>query len=238
MKLLGDEKENRGVRDEDEKEALGFFDEFQKATDEDFCKEFDGETDNQTLNEMLESRIKFLEKITDLCERLDEHKKRAEHEMNKLTLYSKALLKADFVGCKGNEKSTLKSKVEQLYQELNSKESIPKFRHNLLSTWQAQWEQGKGIGETKGSRVAREGTIKGILQLCQELEKEKLGRRFEKEALRFYEDLWTVQYDEMDVPAMKKFLCEVKDLASSVGDHDLVELYQDALQVSFFTAKQ
>ena len=230
MKLLGDE-----VRDEDKKEALEFFDEFQKATDEDFFKEFDGETDNQTLNEMLESRIKFLEKITDLCERLDEHKKRAEHEMNKLILYSKALLKAEFVGWKGNEKSTLKSKVEQLYQELNSKESIPKFRQNLLSTWQAQWEQGKGIGETKESRVARERTIKGILQLCQELEKEKLGRRFGKEALRFYEDLWTAQYDEMNIRTMKKFLREVKDLALSVGDFDRVKLYQDALQVSYYT---
>ena len=176
-----------------------------------------------------------MEKITDLCERLDEHKKRAEHEMNKLTLYSKALLKAEFVGWKGNEKSTLKSKVEQLYQELNSKESIPKFRQNLLSTWQAQWEQGKGIGETKESRMARERTIKGILQLCPELKKEKLGRRFGKEALRFYEDLWTAQYDEMNIRTMKKFLREVKDLALSVGDFDRVKLYQDTLQVSYYT---
>ena len=89
--------------------------------------------------------------------------------------------------------------------------------------------------ETKGNMVARRKTIKGILLLCKELEKEKLGRRYGKEALRFYEDLWTAQYDEMDITAMKKFLREVKDLALSVGDFDRVKLYQDALQVSYYT---
>ena len=231
MELLGDEEENRAARDEYEKEALWFFDGMQSATYEDFYKELDEETDNKKLNEMLKERDEFLDKIIELCVRHDQHTKLSRHKRNKLVVYKKFLMRANFVGEKRYEKATLKSRVEQLYQDLGEKGSIPGFRENLLSTWQAQWEERKDTKE-KEEMVMADRIIKGILQLCQELRKEELRTRYVKEALTFHERLWEMKHSEMKRPKMKKFLREIKDLASSVGDYDRVKLYHDALQVS------
>ena len=232
LSLLGDEEENRAARDEFEEEALWFYDGMQSATEEDFYNEFYQETDNKVLNEMLKERNEFLDKIINFCVRRVQHEKLTKHTINKLTLYKKVLVRANFVGAKGHEKATLKSKVEELFQGLNEKGSILVFRENLLSTWGKQWEEMKDTGETKEIMVAKERTIKGILQLCHELRKEKVRRRYGKEALIFYERLWEVKHAEMKPPVMKKFLREIIDLASSVRDHEREKLYRDTLQVS------
>ena len=232
LSLLGDEEENRAARDQFEEEALWFYDGMLSATEGDFYNDFYQETDNKVLNEMLKERNEFLDKIIDFCVRRDQHEKLTKHTINKLTLYKKVLVRANFVGEKGHEKTTLKSKVEELFQGLNEKGSILGFRENLLSTWGEQWEEMKGAGETKEIMVAKERTIKGILQLCHELRKEKVRRRYEKEALIFYERLWEVKHADMKPRVVRKFLREIIELASSVRDHEREKLYRDALQVS------
>ena len=232
MGLLGDNEENRAGKKEYEEEALWFYDGMQSATEEGFYHEFDQETDNYELNGLLRDRDELLDMIIDLCVRLNKQVKLNKQRRNKMKLYKKILLRVDFVGAKGQEKVTLKRKVEQLYQDLGEKKSIPRFRENLLSTWQAQWEESKDGQESEEIMLARERMIKGILQLCQELKKEELRRKYVKEALTFNERLWEVKHSQMKRPKMKKFLREIKDLASSVGDHDRVKLYHGALQVS------
>ena len=232
MELLDDEDESRDTRGEYEEERLWFYEGFQNGTEEDFYQAFDQETDNEELNAMLTERSELLDMIIDFCSQLNQNEKRSELEQKKLSLYRKFLQRADFVGEDGNEKATLKSKVEQLYQALDEKESIPTFRENLLRTWLTQWKESKGAEETKEIMRTRKRTIDGILHLCHELEKKELGKRYGEEALRFNERLWELEYAEMESSTMKEFLRELKDLASLVGNLKRVKIYDAALRVS------
>ena len=144
MELLGDEDDNGDERTVYEEQRLWFYEGFQIATEQDFYQEFGQETDNEVLNAMLRERNELLDMIIDFCSRLDQNENRTEHERKKLILCKTFLVRADFVGEEGNEKATLKIKVEKLYQNLDEKESIPGFRENLLSTWLTQWEKSKG----------------------------------------------------------------------------------------------
>ena len=232
MELLGDEDENGDPRGEYEEERLWFYEGFQIATEEDFYQAFDQETDSEELNAMLTERSELLDMIMDFCSRLDQNEKRSELEQKNLILYRKFLLRADFVGEEESEKATLKSKVEQLDEALDEKESIPSFRENLLETWLTQWEESKGAEETKEIMRTRKRAIDGILYLCQELKKKELAKRYAEEALRFNERLWELEYAEMELSTMEEFLRELNDLASSVGDLERVKIYDAALRVS------
>ena len=232
---LGNKKKDR-VRDEYEKEALWFYDGMQKATEEEFYNDFDQVTDSEVLNKMLKERIEFLNKLIGFCCRHDKHEKLIlKHKGKKLRLLKKVLVRLDFVGEKGYEKTTLKSEVEQLlkYKGLGEKESITEFRENLLSIWQQQWEEAKGAEESKKMLVAREKMIQGILKLCRKLKKKDLRRRYKEEALSFYDRLWEIKHAEMQPAEMEAFLNENKRLASAIRDHERVKVYRDALQVSF-----
>ena len=230
--LAGDETDKY----EAEKDALWFYGKMQSDTEEEFQEAFDQETESSVLNKMLNERDAILDKVIELCPKLADHEKLAKHKNIKLVLYKKFLERPDFVGEKerGYEKATLKNKVEQLYQDAGQKEMIPEFQENLLRTWQKQWEEGKGDEKAKKTGVARERMINGILQLCKELKKKEMFRRYGEEALNFYENKWEVKHVEMKSPEMKRLLCECKKLASSVGDRKRKEIYDEALQVRFF----
>ena len=233
MKFLRNRKRDESKVYEYEEEELWFYDAFQSSTEQDFWGDFNGETDNSKLNEMICARIKLIDKILDLCDRLDQHEMRTKHQRIKLTIYRKVLFRPNFVGEKGNEKATFKKAVEQLYGDLGEKERIAEFLESLLSSWIVHWEQrGGGADASEMSSLARERTIRGILKLCKDLNKEKLYRRFGKEALIFFEDLWREKFKEMNTRMTKRFLREIKDLASSVRDYKRERLYQDVYQVS------
>ena len=233
MELLRDVERDESTIYEYEKEGLWFYDGFQSSTEQDFWRDFDAETDNGELNEMICDRTKLIDKILSLCNRLDQHEMRTEYQRMKLTIYRKVLFRPNFVGKEGNEKATMKKAVEQLYRDLGEKESIAEFLENLLSSWIVHWEQrGGGANVIEKRSLARERTIKGILQLCKELNKQKLYRRFGREAIIFYEDLWREKIEEMDARMIKKFLREIKDIASSVRDYERERLYQNVYQVS------
>ncbi len=227
--LLGKKKDKY----ETEKDALWFYDGLQSMTEEEFQEEFDQETDNSLLNDMLKERDEILDKVIKLCLQLDDHEKLTKHKNIKMVLYKKVLVKPDFFGEKeyAYDKATLKSKVEKLYQDLEQKEKIPEFQENLLRAWQNQWEGGKDGEKTKEIGVARERTINGILQLCKELKKEEMLRRYGKEALSFYENLWEVKYSKMRSPVMRKFLRHIKQIATSIRDQEREKRYQEAYQV-------
>ncbi|XP_068735156.1 uncharacterized protein [Montipora capricornis] len=232
LELLRDVEGEENVKHEYEKQELWFFDGFLGESETDFYTTFDEATDNEELNEMMNDRVKLLDKILNLCIRLDMHESRLKHTRLKLNLYRKVLFKANFVGEEGNEKETLRSKVEQLYEDLDERKSITEFRKTLMSSWRAQWEQKEGMEETTQtmSSLARERTIRGILQLCLDLNENELHRKYGEEALVFYEELWTGKCEEMDKQTTEAFLREVKALASSVGDYERIHVYQDALQ--------
>ena len=235
VELLGDIEGERDVQHEYEKEKLWFYDGFVDETEKDFYTTFDAATDLRTLNEMLNNRGKLLDKILELCIRLDMHENHSKLTRLKLNLNKKVLFKANFVGEKGNEKETLRSKVEQLYGDLDERESVTEFRKTLLTSWRAQWEQREGIDEiteTMSSCLARERTIRGILQLCLDLNEKELHRKYAEEALLSYEELWTKKCEEMDQREIKSFLRDIKALASSAGDYERNHRYQDVLQVS------
>ena len=120
-----------------------------------------------------------------------------------------------------------------MYKDIGEKNSIKKFQDNLLATWQRQWEEGKSVEESKVNLVARERMIKAILQLCEELKRKDLRKRYKKEDLNFRERLWEIQYPEMGPSVMKKFLNEIKELASSIGETERVKIYLAALKVKF-----
>ena len=227
-----------GERDEStiyeyEKAELWFYDGFQSSTEQDFWGEFDVETDNSLLNVMICDRIKIIDKILNLSNRLDQHEMRTKHQRNKLTIYSKVLFKPNFVGKNGNEKATIKKAAEELYGDLGEEEKIAEFLESLLSSWIVHWEQrGGGADASKMSSMARERTITGILQLCKDLNKEKLYKQFGKEALVFFEDFWTEKFKEIDTRMTKRFLRKIKDLASSVQDYERERHYQGVYQVS------
>ena len=227
--LVRDKKD----KDEAEKEALWFYEEMQSATNEEFQETFHQETDNNKLNEMLKERDEFLDKVIELCRTLAESEKLKKHKNIKLALYKMVLERPDFVGEKevGYDKTTLKFKVEQLYRNAGDEEYIPEFQESLLSTWQTQWEQGKGGEKLKEYGVARERVITGILRLCKELKKEEMLRRYGNEALSFFENVWEVRQATMEPSQMKQFLFDAKHLASSIGDHERENIYDKALEV-------
>ncbi|XP_068705827.1 uncharacterized protein [Montipora foliosa] len=231
LELLRDMEGEENVKHEYEKQELWFFDGFLGESETDFYTTFDEATDNEELNEMLNNRVKLLDKILNLCIRLDMHESRLKHTRLKLNLYRKVLFKANFVGEEGNEKETLRRNVEQLYEDLDDRESITEFRKTLLTFWRAQWEQKEGIEETTEtmSSLARDKTIRGILQLCLDLNEKELHRRYGEEALLFYEELWTRKCEEWDRQKIKRFLHDIKALASSVGDYERTHRYQDVL---------
>ena len=234
MEFLRDGERDESIIYEYEKEELWFYDGFQSSTEQDFWRDFDVETHNSKLNVMICDRTKLIDKILDLCDRLDQHEMRTKYQRIKLTIYRKVLFKLNFVGEKGNEKERIKKAVEQLYTELGEKERIVDFLESLLGSWIVHLEQRDrgGADASELSSLARERTIRGILQLCKELNREKLYRRFAKEAVIFYEDLWREKIEEMDARMIKKFLHEIKDLASSVRDYERERHYQAVYQVS------
>ena len=225
--------EEKALIDKYEREALRFYDGMQGITEESFNNDFDGATDNKVLNELLRERTAFLDKLIEFCSRHDKHEKLRKHKQGKMALFKKVLVRSDFVGEKKQEKSTLKEAVEELYKDIGEKNSVKKFKENLLATWQRQWEEGKRAEESKVKLVAREKMIKGILQLCEELKMKDLRKRYKKEELNFRERLWEIRYTEMEPPVMKKFLYEMKELASSIGKRERVKVYLAALKVKF-----
>ena len=233
MQLLRHGERDESIIYEYEKEGLWFYDGFQSSTEQDFWRNFNAETDNSKLNIMICDRTKLIDNILDLCDRLDQHEMRTKYQRIKLTIYRKVLFKPNFVGEKGNEKERIKKAVEQLYTELGEKERIVDFLESLLGSWIVHLEErGGGADASELSSLARERTIRGIIQLCKDLNREKLYRRFVKEALIFYEDLWREKIGEMNARMIRKFLREIKDLALSVGDYERERLYQDVYQVS------
>ena len=222
--LLGDKQDEYEV----EKDALWFYEGMQSVTEKEFQEEFDQETGNSVLNEMLKERDEILDKVIKLSCKLGEHEILTRYKKIKLALYKKVLVRADFVGTKDYafDKATLRSKVEQLYRDIGEEDHIPEFQENLLHAWQKQWKEGKPGEKTT------EQTISGILQLCKELKREEMLRRYRKEALIFYENLWELKQAEMEPLEMKKFLRYLKQLASSIGDHERKKCYHEAYQVS------
>ena len=227
------DKKEKALIDKYEREALWFYDGMQGISEESFNNEFDEATDNTVLNRLLRERTAFLDKILDFCSQHDEHEKLLKHKQGKMGLFKKVLIRSDFVGEKKQEKSTLKEAVEELYKDIGEKNSIKKFKENLLATWQNQWEEGKRAEESKGKLVAREKMIKGILQLCEELKMKDLRKRYKKEELNFRERLWEIRYTEMEPSVKKKFLNEMRELASSIGERERVKVYLAALKVNF-----
>ena len=228
------DKKEKALIDKYEREALWFYDEMQGITEESFNNEFDGATDNNLLNELLRERTAFLDKLIEFCSRHDKHEKLLKHKQGKMALFKKVLVRSDFVGEKKQEKSTLKEAVEEMYKDIGEKNSIKKFKENLLATWQRQWEEGKRAEESKGKFLAREKMIKGILQLCEELKMKDLRKRYKKEELNFRERLWEIRYTEMEPSVKMKFLNEMRELASSIGERERVKVYLAALKVKFW----
>ena len=217
------DKKEKALIDKYEREALWFYDGMQGITEESFNNEFDGTTDNNLLNELLRERTAFLDKLIEFCSRHDKHEKLLKHKKGKMALFKKVLVRSDFVGEKKQEKSTLKKAVEELYKDIGEKNSIKKFKENLLATWRRQWEEGK----------RREKMIKRKLQLCEELKMKDLRKRYKKEELNFCERLWEIRYTEMEPSVKKKFLNEMRELASSIGERERVKVYLAALKVKF-----
>lgn len=215
---------------------LDLYEGLQRVTEEQFQEEFEQETNNTLLNEMMKERVEILEKSIELCHKLDEHEKLLMFQKSKLALYKMALLRPDFRDKKENAygKAKLKSMVEQLYKDVGLEENIAEFRKNLLRTWQAQWEEGKSTYTEKTRKIvlAKEETINGILQLCKELNKEEMFKRYGKEALLFNEELWEVRQAKMNAREKKTFLRNIKEIASSIGDHEREKCYHEAYQVS------
>ncbi|XP_015775019.1 PREDICTED: uncharacterized protein LOC107353211 [Acropora digitifera] len=137
-----------------EKEELWFYDGFQSSTEQDFWGEFDVETDISKLNVMICDRIKLIDKILDLCDRLDQHEMRTKYQRIKLTIYRKVLFRPNFVGKGGNEKETIKKAAEQVYRDLGEKERIAE-----LSTSTLESEVKKEEEQKEGQRVSDEEEI-------------------------------------------------------------------------------
>ena len=229
------DKKEKALIDKYEREALWFYDEMQGITEESFNNEFDGATDNKLLNELLRERTAFLDKLIEFCSRHDKHEKLRKHKKGKMALFKKVLVRPDFVGEKTQEKSTLRKVVEALYEDFGEKRSIKGFRENLLTTWQRQWEEGKGKEESREKLLARWRIINGIHKLCEELERKDLRKRYGKEALSFGDRLLEIRRSEMKNVEIKKLLNEMKEVATSIGDRKRKNAYRDALQVRMFS---
>ena len=229
------DKKEKALIDQYEREALWFYEGMQEITEESFNNEFDGATDNKLLNELLRERTAFLDKLIEFCSRHDKHEKLRKHKQGKMALFKKVLVRPDFVGEKTQEKSTLRKVVEALYEDFGEKRSIKGFRENLLTTWQRQWEEGKGKEESREKLLARWRIINGILKLCEELERKDLRKRYGKEALSFGDRLLESRRSEMKNVEIKGLLSELKEVASSIGDRNRKNAYRDALQVNMFS---
>ena len=214
------DKKEKALIDKYEREALWFYDGMQGITEESFNNEFDGATDNKQLNELLRERTAFLDKLIEFCSRHDKHEKLRKHKQGKMALFKKVLVRSDFVGEKTQEKSTLRKVVETLYEDFGEKGSIKGFRENLLTTWQRQWEEGKGKEESSEKLLARWRIINGILKLCEELEMKDLRKRYGKEALSFGDRLLESRRSEIKDVEVKGLLSELKEVASSIGDRN------------------
>ena len=225
------DKKEKALIDQYEREALWFYEGMQGITEESFNNEFDGATDNKLLNELLRERTAFLDKLNEFCSRHDKHEKLRKHKQGKMALFKKVLVRPDFVGEKTQEKSTLRKVVEALYEDFGEKRSIKGFRENLLTTWQRQWEEGKGKEESREKLLARWRIINGILKLCKELEMEDLRKRYGKEALSFGDGLLESRRSEMKNVEINRLLNELKEVALSIGDRKRKNAYRDALQV-------
>ena len=229
------DKKEKALIDKYEREALWFYDGMQGITEESFNNEFDGATDNKLLNELLRERTAFLDKSIEFCSRQDKHEKLRKHKQGKMALFKKVLVRSDFVGEKTQEKSTLRKVVEDLYEDFGEKGSIKGFRENLLTTWQRQWEEGKGKEESREKLLARWRIINGLLKLCQELEMKDLRNRYGKEALSFGDGLLESRRSEMKNVEINRLLNELKEVALSIGDRKRKNTYRDALQVRMFS---
>ena len=229
------DKKEKALIDKYEREALWFYDGMQGITEESFNNEFDGATDNKLLNELLRERTAFLDKLFEFCSRHDKHEKLRKRKQEKMALFKKVLVRSDFVGEKTQEKSTLRKVVEDLYEDFGEKGSIKGFRENLLTTWQRQWEEGKGKEESREKLLARWRIINGILKLCQELEMKDLRKRYGKEALSFGDGLLESRRSEMKIVEINRLLNELKEVALSIGDRKRKNTYRDALQVRMFS---
>ena len=229
------DKKERALIDKYEREALWFYDGMQGITEESFNNEFDGATNNKLLNELLRERTAFLDKLIEFCSRHDKHEKLRKHKQEKMALFKKVLVRSDFVGEKTQEKSTLRKVIEDLYEDFGEKGSIKGFRENLLTTWQRQWEEGKGKEESREKLLARWRIINGILKLCKELEMEDLRKRYGKEALSFGDGLLESRRSEMKNVEINRLLNELKEVALSIGDRKRKNTYRDALQVRMFS---
>ena len=229
------DKKEKALIDKYEREALWFYDGMQGITEESFNNEFDGATDNKLLNELLRERTAFLDKSIEFCSRQDKHEKLRKHKQGKMALFKKVLVRSDFVGEKTQEKSTLRKVVEALYEDFGEKGSIKGFRENLLTTWQRQWEEGKGKEESREKLLARWRIINGLLKLCQELEMKDLRNRYGKEALSFGDGLLESRRSEMKNVEINRLLNELKEVALSIGDRKRKNTYRDALQVRMFS---
>ena len=214
------EENERGRRNKYEREALWFYDGMQKATEEDFNDKFDETRDNKLRNEMLRDRTEFLDKLIEFCDRHDEHEKRLKHRRAKLMLLEGVLLRPNFVGEKKQDRVSLKSAVEQLYEDVGKQESIKGFQQRLLATWQQQWEEGKGDEESTEKVMARWRIIKGILQLCKDLNMEQLKKQYGKEASSFGKRMLEKRRSEMESVEMKALLGEMKGVASWIGGRE------------------
>ena len=229
------DKKEKALIDQYEREALWFYEGMQGITEESFNNEFDGATDNKLLNELLRERTAFLDKLIEFCSRHDKHEKLRKHKQEKMALFKKVLVRSDFVGEKTQEKSTLRKVIEDLYEDFGEKGSIKGFRENLLTTWQRQWEEGKGKEESREKLLARWRIINGILKLCKELEMEDLRKRYGKEALSFGDGLLESRRSEMKNVEINRLLNELKEVALSIGDRKRKNTYRDALQVRMFS---
>ena len=195
MKFLRDGERHESTIYEYEKEELWFYDGFQSSTEQDFWRDFDAETDNSKLNQIICDRVQLIDKILELSKRPDQHEMRTKYQRIKLTIYRKV--------------------------------------ENLLSSWIVHWEQREGGADvSEMSSLARERTIRYILHLCKQLNKQELYRRFWRRAIIFYEDLLREKVEEMDARMIKKILREIQHLASSVRDYERERHYQDVYQVS------
>ena len=229
------DKKEKALIDKYEREALWFYDGMQGITEESFNNEFDRATDNKLLNVLLRERTAFLDKILDFCSRQDEHEKLLKHKQGKMRLFKKVLVRSDFVGVETQKKLTLKTAVEELYKELGEEKSIEKFQEHLLATWQRQWEEEKGKEESSKKLVASGRIIKGILQLCKELEMKDLLKRYGQEALSFCDRLLESWRGEMNVELEAMLLKTMEKLAWWIGDLKRWNAIRDALQVRMFS---
>ena len=227
---LADDKKDKAVV---QKEQFWFYEARCNANEREFQEKFYSETDNDALCVMLSERENLLDETVVLCSRLKEREKVRKYKMDKVALYKMCLVRAGFLGKKEDrsDKASLKMKVEELYKETGQKGMIVKFRETLLDSWQKQWEEGKSIEKTEKIGLERERTIEGILNLCLELKKVNMYRRYGQDALSFYEEIWEIKHAKMKDREMKKFLRKLKELASSIEDYTSERFYKNVLQV-------